>query len=152
MVPLSNTSACLSGDDGLSYSLRIREPRYFDLGTLFGRVERFEARRKRYAPSAVMAPARALDAALLEQGGAFERAWAEEIATLIAVKRNDSAEARFAARHARAATARLATRIETARAVSLDGLKVKARAILWRRNGEPLGRIGPDGQPICPAE
>ena len=39
-----------------------------------------------------------------------------------------------------------------ARAVSLDGLKVKARAILWRRNGEPLGRIGPDGQPIRPAE
>ena len=81
MAALSNISACLSGDDGLSYSLRIREPRYFDLGTLFGRVERIEARRKRYAPSAVMAPPRALDAALLEQGGAFERAWAKEIAT-----------------------------------------------------------------------
>ncbi len=152
MVALSNISACLSGDDGLSYSLRIREPRYFDLGTLFGRVERIEARRKRYAPSAVMARPRALDAALLEQGGAFERAWAKEIATLIALKRNDTPEARFAARRARATTERLAERIETARAVSLDGLKVKARAILWRRNGEPLGRIGPDGQPIHPAE
>ncbi len=152
MIALSNISACLSGDDGLSYSLRIREPRYFDLGTLFGRVERFEARRKRYAPSPVMVPPRALDAALLEHGGAFERAWANEIATLIALKRSDTPEARFAARRARATTARLATRIETARAVSLDGLKVKARAILWRRNGEPLGRIGPDGQPIRPAE
>ncbi len=68
------------------------------------------------------------------------------------MKRSDTPEARFAARRARATTARLATRIETARAVSLDGLKVKARAILWRRNGEPLGRIGPDGQPIRPAE
>jgi len=152
VIALSNISACLSGDDGLSYSLRIREPRYFDLGTLFGRVERFEARRKRYAPSPVMAPPRALDAALLEQGRAFERAWAKEVGTLIALKRNDTAEARFAARRARATTARLAQRIESARAVSLDGLKVKARAILWRRNGEPLGRIGPDGQPVRPAE
>ena len=152
MIALSNISACLSGDVGLSCSLRIREPRYFDLGTLFGRVERFEARRKRYAPSAITAAPRALDAALLEQGCAFERAWAKEIATLIAFKRNDMPEARFAARRARATTARLAERIERARAVSLDGLKVKARAILWRRNGEPLGRIGPDGQPIRPAE
>jgi hypothetical protein len=152
VINLTNISACLSGDDGLSYSLRIREPRYFDLGTLFGRVERLEARRRRYAPSAVMAPPRALDAALLEQGRAFERAWAKEIATLIALKRSDTPEARFAARRARAATARLAERIETARAVSLDGLKVKARATLWRRNGEPLGRIGRDGQPIRPAE
>jgi hypothetical protein len=149
---LTNVSACLSRDDGLSYSLRIREPRYFDLGTLFGRVERLEARRRRYAPSAVAAPPRALDAALLEQGRAFERAWAKEVATLIALKRNDTAEARFAARRARAACARLAERIELTSAVSLDGLKVKARAILWRRNGEPLGRIGSDGQPIRPAE
>lgn len=152
MITLTNVSACLSGDDGLSYSLRIREPRYFDLGALFGRVERLEARRRLYAPSAVMAPPRALDAALLEQGRAFERAWAKEVAALIAVKRNDTPEARFAARRARSACERLATRIELARAVSLDGLKVKARAILWRRNGEPLGRIGADGQPIRPAE
>ena len=149
---LTNFSACLSSDDGLSYSLRIREPRYFDLGTLFGRVERLEARRKRYAPSAVTAPPRELDAALLEQGRAFERAWANEVATLIALKRGDTPEARFAARRARAAAERLAARIEAARPVSLDGLKVKARAILWRRNGEPLGHIGPDGQPIQPAE
>ena len=143
MIIVTNVSACVSGDEGLSYSLRTREPRYFDLGTLFGRVERLEARRRRYAPSAVMAPPRALDAALLEQGDAFERAWAKEVATLIALKRNDTAEARFAARRARSATERLATRIELARAVSLDGLKVKARAILWRRNGEPLGTDRP---------
>ena len=144
---MANLSACLSRDDGLSFSLRAREPRYFDLGALFGRVERIEARRKRYAPGAVTAPSRALDAALLEQADAFEAAWAEEVATLIALKRSDTPQARCAARRARAATARLARRIESARAVSLAGLQVKARAILWRRNGEPLGRIGPNVPP-----
>jgi hypothetical protein len=34
------------------------------------------------------------------------------------------------------------------RAVGLAGLKVKARAILWRRNGEPLDMSGADGQPL----
>jgi hypothetical protein len=118
---------------------------------LFGRVERREALRKRFTPGAIMAQPRALDAALLQRGGAFERAWAQEVAALIALKRADTPQTRLAARRARAATARLAERIETTRAFSLDGLKVKARAILWRRNGEPLGRIGPDGQPVRPA-
>ena len=152
MTSLSNNSACLHGEDGLSYRLRVREPHYFDLWTLFGRVERRETRRNRYAPSAIIAPPRALDAPLLRRGDAFERAWGEEVAALIALKRSDSPQARLTARRARAATARLAERIEKARAASLAGLKVKARAILWRRNGEPLGRIGPDGQPIRPAE
>ena len=98
-----------------------------------------------------MAPPRALDAALLRHGGAFEQAWVEEVAALIVLKRSDTPQARLAARRARIATAQLAERIETARAVSLAGLKIKARAILWRRNGEPLGRIGPDGQPVRPA-
>jgi hypothetical protein len=115
-------------------------------------VERREARRKRFAPGAIVAQPRALDAALLQRGGAFERAWAQEVAAMIALKRSDTPQARLAARRARAATARLAERIETAHATSLAGLKVKARALLWRRNGEPLGRIGRDGQPIRPAE
>jgi hypothetical protein len=152
VVAVLNTSACLRDDasqsSGLSCSLRIREPRYFDLGALFGRVERIEARRRRYAPDAVTAPSRVLDAALLRQGRAFEAAWAAEVAALIALKRNDTPQARSAARRARAATARLARRIESARAASLAGLQVKARATLWRRNGEPLGRIDADVWPI----
>lgn len=143
---MANISACLSDNDSLSFSLRIREPRYFDLGALFGRVERIEARRRRYAPSAATAPSRALDAALLEQGGAFEAAWAKEVATLIASRRANTRQARFAARRARAATARLAARIESARAVSLAGLEVKARAVLWRRHGEPLGHAAPNAR------
>ena len=152
MDALSDSSNCLDGDRESSYDWRSREPHYVDLGTLFCRVERREAQRKRFAPSAIIARPRALDAALLECGGAFERAWIEEVAALIALKRSDTPQARFVARRARARTARLAERIETARAASLAGLKVKARAILWRRHGEPLGRIGSDAQPIRRAE
>jgi hypothetical protein len=145
---VTNTSACLQRNDSITCGLLAREPRYFDLGTLFGRVERFEAYRRRREPGAVVAPPRPLDAALLEKGAAFELAWAEEIAALIAFRRRETTETRIGARRARAATARLADRIETMRAVGLAGLKVKARAILWRRNGEPLDMIGADGQPL----
>ena len=149
MASLANISACVDGDRDFSFSLRVREPRYFDLGVLFGRVERLEARRKRYAPGAVLAAPRGLDADLLERGDAFEQAWAEEVAALIAQKRNDTRETRLAVSRARAATARLAAQIEASRASSLAGLKVKARAILWRRNGEPLGRVASDVAPIA---
>jgi hypothetical protein len=132
----------------MTCGLLAREPRYFDLGALFGRVERLEAYRRRRDPGAQAAPPRPLDAALLEKGAAFELAWAEEVAALIALKRRETAETHLMARRARAASARLAERIETMRAVGLAGLKVKARAILWRRNGEPLDMSGADGQPL----
>ncbi len=123
---------------------RDRGHRYFELDALFGRLERFEARRQGGRTGAVTSIPRRPDAKLLEEGEDFEAAWAYEIATLIAMKRRASPEADAIARAARAATARRAARIEAARAITLDGLKVKARAILWRRNGEPLGRIAPD--------
>ena len=116
--------------------------RYFDLGALFGRVEIFEARRNGSRTGAVTSAPRRLDAKLLEAGEDFEAAWAYEIETLIAVKRLATPEADSVARSARAATARVAARIAASRAITLDGLKVKARAILWRRNGEPLGMVG----------
>ena len=122
----------------MTYGLLVREPRYFDLGVLFGRIERFEAHCRRRAPQVHSEPPRALDMALLREGGEFERAWAEEIAALIAQKRSDNAKTRMATRRARAATNRVALRIETARATGLAGLKVKARVMLWRRNGEPF--------------
>lgn len=119
-------------------SMPAPSPRVFELGVLFGRIERLEARRSRRPSSALAtAPAR-LDAEILEDGAAFEAAWAEEIAALIALKREETPQAERAAQIARAATERLAARIEDARAGTLDGLKVKARALLWRRNGEPL--------------
>ncbi|MGO4871551.1 MAG: hypothetical protein ACLPGW_13240 [Roseiarcus sp.] len=117
--------------------------RYFDLEALFGRVERFDARRNRGRTGAVTSTPRHLDAELLDHGRAFEAAWAHELATLIEMKRLRTAEAEAVARSAREATAAVAAKIEMACAITLDGLKVKARAILWRRNGEPLGTIGP---------
>lgn len=125
----------------MSCGLLVREPRYFDLGALFGRVERFEAYRRRTL-GPMVAPSRSLDAALLKEGVAFERTWSKEVSALIALKRNDTVETRIVAQRSRAATARLADRIEMARAASLAGLKVKARVQLWRRNGEPLDLTG----------
>jgi hypothetical protein len=148
MAALSNTSACLSEGAGLSCNLRVHEPRYFDLGALFGRLERIEARRKRYAPGVAVAAPCALDAKLLAQGAAFEAAWAEEVTALIALKRSETLQTRTAARRARAKTARLAAAIEQTRAASLAGIQVKTRATLWRRNGEPLGRVGAEVRPM----
>jgi hypothetical protein len=125
----------------MTCGLLVREPRYFDLGALFGRVERFEAYRRR-SLGALVAPQGSLDAGLLKEGAAFERTWSKEVAALIALKRSDTTETRIVARRARAATARLADKIEMMRAASLAGLKVKARVQLWRRNGEPLDLTG----------
>lgn len=111
-------------------------PRVFDLGALFGRIERLEARRRRWIGAVAVAPARP-DVELLADGAAFEAAWSAEVAALIAFKRRNTPQAEAAVGAARAATARLAARIESARPAGLEGLKVKARAQLWRRNGEP---------------
>ena len=111
---------------------------YFELDALFRRLERFEARRRGGRSGAVTSSARRTDAELLEQGKAFEAAWASEVTTLIELKRRRTPDAEAVAESARAAAAHIAARIQTARATTLDGLKVKARAILWRRNGEPL--------------
>jgi hypothetical protein len=148
MTMISISMDCTGRDSG---QLPDYNHRRFDLGALFGRVERIEARRNAGRTGAVTSPPERLDAKLLEEGEDFEAAWAYEVATLIALKRRATPEAHAVARAARAATARLAARIEAARAITLDGLKVKARAILWRRNGEPLGTIGPDAPSLEPA-
>lgn len=111
-------------------------PRFFELAVLFGRIERLEARRRRWS-GAIATPAGRLDVELLADGAAFEAAWSQEVAALIALKRHNTSRARRVANATRKATERLATRIEAARPSTLDGLKVKARVQLWRRNGEP---------------
>ena len=118
-------------------------PRVFELGALFGRIERLEARRRRRSPSLFAAPPMRLDVELLADGAAFEAAWAEEVGALIALKRQNTSRNEMAVGAARAATERLATSIEAARPSTLDGLKVKARAQLWRRNGEPTQILRP---------
>ena len=102
-------------------------------------MERFKARRNSARDGAVTSAPQHLDARLLEEGEALEDAWSYEIATLIAKKRLRTPEADAVADAARAACALVVGRIEKATAMTLDGMKVKARAILWTRNGEPLG-------------
>ena len=99
------------------------------------RIERLTARSK---SAAVKAPPQHPDANLLRDCEALNEAWNYELMALIVAKRLKTAEAEAIATAAHEATASVVERIETARAVTLDGLKVKARALLWRRNGEPL--------------
>jgi hypothetical protein len=115
-------------------------------GAHFRRMEPFDARRNGARTGAVTSPPQHLDARLLEDGEALEIAWGYEIAMLIVKKRLRTPEAEAVANEARAAAALVVRRIEAANALTLDGLKVKARAILWTRNGEPLGADLPDAR------
>ena len=124
-------------------SMPAPSPRVFELGVLFGRIERLEARRRRRSPSLFAAPPARLDVELLADGAAFEAAWAEEVDALIALKRLNTPHNEMAVSVARAAMERLAACIEAARPSTLDGLKVKARAQLWRRNGELTQAVRP---------
>ena len=113
-------------------------------GAYLRRMEQCDARRNGARTGAVASAPRHLDAKLLEEGEALEAAWQYEVATLIVMKRLKTPEADAAAKAARAACALVVGRIEKADALTLDGLKVKARAILWTRNGEPLGVEAPE--------
>ncbi len=129
-----------------SSNLAARARQEINKGAHSRRMEQFDARRNGARTGAVTSPPQHLDARLLEDGEALEAAWAYEIATLIAKKRLRTPEAEAVANEARAAAALVVRRIEAAKALTLDGLKVKTRAILWTRNGEPLGADLPDGQ------
>lgn len=101
------------------------------------RMERLGSRREAVRSAPIEAPPLPLDFHLLEDGAALEAAWQEEMRTLIAFRRGGPARLQ-AAREARTASETIVRRIEQTRAMTLDGLKVKARAESWRRNGEPL--------------
>jgi hypothetical protein len=85
-----------------------------------------------------------LDARLLDDGAALEAAWQAEIRAMVALRRERTPEAEATLETARALAASTVSRIETSRALTFDGLKVQARAVLWRRDGEPLGPQIPD--------
>jgi hypothetical protein len=106
------------------------------------RMDRFGSRSDMARSGAVNATPQPLDAQLIEDGAALEAAWQGELRSMIAARRGGAQE-KAAARAVRAASEDIVRRIETARALTLDGLKVKARAESWRRDGEPLG-LGSD--------
>jgi hypothetical protein len=102
------------------------------------RMERLDARRQK-AKTTVLPPALQYpDAALLKDGEALESAWRFEVAALMVTRRLNTPEAAAVAQRARAATEAVVERIEATKVATLEGLEVKARAILWRRDGEPL--------------
>ncbi len=118
----------------------------FNQQVLSRRMDRLGARRLGGRIGAVASPPQHLDARLLEDGQALEVAWNFELKALVASRRLKTPEAQAAAKAARSATAAIVVRVETARALTLDGLKVQARAVSWRRDGEPLGPELPDEQ------
>jgi hypothetical protein len=102
------------------------------------RMERLNARREK-AKGAVPVPApQVSDAELLKEGEALENAWRFEVAALMVMRRLNTPEVAAVAERARAVTEAVVERIEAAPALTPTGLEVKARAILWRRDGEPL--------------
>jgi hypothetical protein len=84
---------------------------------LVRRMERYINRRNSARCGAVTLAPQHLDAKLLEEGELFEAAWAQEMSTLITLRRRNSPEAEAAARAARAATAILANRNDSRRDV-----------------------------------
>jgi len=107
------------------------------------RVDRLSVLRGDSRSSIKSAP-KHLDANLLAEGRALDDAWARELNALIRMKRAPTPEVIAAAEAAHTATGRIVTRIEMVKAMTFDGLKVQARAALWRRRGEPIpGESGP---------
>jgi hypothetical protein len=102
------------------------------------RVDGFGQRREPARNGAVNGTPQPLDSQLIADGEALEAAWQGEMRAMIAARRG-APEAQAAARAVRAASEAIVRRIEAARALTLDGIKVKARAESWRRDGEPLG-------------
>jgi hypothetical protein len=102
------------------------------------RMQRVNAGRANVWAGAAKPAAIFSDARLLMDNEALETAWRYEVAALMVMKELNTPEAAAIANQARAATAAVVRRIETARATTPAGRQVKARAILWRRDGEPL--------------
>lgn len=116
----------------------------FNQQALVRRLDRLGSRSYGARSGALAGAPQHLDARLLEDGAAFEAAWQAEILAMVGVRRSPTPQAEAALQAARAAVAAVVGRIETARALTLDGLKIQARAVLWRRDGEPLGPEAPD--------
>ncbi len=102
------------------------------------RMERLIPRRKENRMGAVKGAPRHPDALLLAERKILDDAWTVEVMAMIAAKKAKTPEADAALTAARTQTAQIVRRIEIMRASTLDGLRVKARADLWHRNGEPL--------------
>ena len=85
------------------------------------------------------APGGGLDAELLRLGSHLTNAWAIENAAWSAADGEDDEGPRTAEAQAlMEATGVIVARIQRERAMTLDGLRVKMRAVLWCRAGDPV--------------
>jgi len=140
------TKIWLAAATSLRSSVQPAAPRPFqEHEVLQRRMDRFGPRRDAARSAPLESPPQPLDAHLLAAGEALEAAWQAEIRAMIAARRG-GAEALAAARTARGESEAIVRRIEAARALTLDGLKVKARAESWRRDGEPLASAAADDE------
>src|ERR1700683_2369703 len=135
---MTQLSVSANFEFGSSVQLPPSGRQHLNTGAFLRRMERLNSRRPVAQLVAQLAAPRSVDADLLKEHEALDRAWGYEVRTLIATKRLKTPEAAAMLKAARAATEEVARRIETTKAYTPDGLKVKARAALWRRHGEPL--------------
>lgn len=91
-------------------------------------------------------PPESPDAALLALGEEFERLWAIERSVLPSDEYSYDAEAWKPWDEAQPRTEAVVTKIEACRATTLEGLRVKARAVIWCHNGRFDGLGGVDGE------
>jgi hypothetical protein len=138
------TKVSISAEFRSQSSLQFPFPdgQHFNHDAFLRRMERLNARRENSRTGAAKLGPQYSEGKLLREGKALETAWHFEVASLMVMKRLNTAEADAIAKAARAATAAIVRRIERARAMTPDGLKVKLRAILWRRDGEPFETEG----------
>jgi hypothetical protein len=116
--------------------------RYVNPDAFLDRMDRLNVRRRDGRLGAINSAPQHADAALLFECEALDSAWRYEVATLLVQKRLNTPEADAIAEAARAASAQIARRIDAAKAITLDGLQAKARALLWSRHGEPMDDEG----------
>ena len=136
------TKIWLAAATSLRASMQAAAPPRQNHELLQRRMDRFGPRRDAALRAPLESPPQPLDARLLADGEALEAAWQAELRAMIAARRG-GAETLAAAR---AESEAIVARIEAARALTLDGLKVKARAESWRRDGAPIAATAADDQ------
>jgi hypothetical protein len=102
------------------------------------RMTRLDAKQRESRATDASATLAHLDLELLKAREALDNAWAVEVEKMILMKRTGTSQASADFEAAKTATKQIALRIEMLHASTPDGFKVKARAALWRSNGEPL--------------
>lgn len=138
------TRSWLSAAASLRASVQPAAPRPLESQqALQRRMEGFGASREAARGAPLRSPPLPFDAHLLADGEALEAAWQAELRAMIAARRG-GADALAAAVAARVECEAIVGRIEAARPLTFEGIKVKARAESWRSDGASLAPMADD--------